>query len=548
MLIRHKLLRLGAVAVGALVLAGMLTAAGCGGGGSTPTGGRARHARLVRDLEGRRAGVREGERPPAAHPPGRRRQRDAQPGAPHRRRPPGRRHLRDRRQRVVPCGRGRPARGVPLPGALGRRPRLCRARPARHADRSRRGLPERRPGLVHVARGGAADEPRRSDPVPLPEPARGGEPRDLLPRARVPPRDGRDVRRPLGGVLARAPGERRPRRRRLGGGVHPAVLRRGREPRQAADRRLVRDEPGRRGDLRLQAAHGLPDSGRRGGLLPPGRVRGDPARRAERGRREEADRLHALGALPGGRPGLDVRLPGPRRSRAPRGVREARDRARTTRSSSPRRRSTRTATAGSPGGPTSSCADPGGHRRPPGRVPRGLLRMAARGDPRAKPRRRRLGRSPLRRADEELDPRGRLVHALAGDRVHGAHADRGPSARLGAGAVPVPRQIGRRGARARAVRAADRRRGDGVPRAAPRRDRAHGLGDPPRARVLQRRGRRSRRRRVLGAGSTSACGTRRRRSARRPSTASSASRLRCSRRRSRPPPRSCSSSASRPSA
>ena len=36
MLIRHKLLRLGAVAVGALVLAGMLAAAGCGGGGSTP--------------------------------------------------------------------------------------------------------------------------------------------------------------------------------------------------------------------------------------------------------------------------------------------------------------------------------------------------------------------------------------------------------------------------------------------------------------------------------------------------------------------------------
>ena len=30
--------------------------------------------------------------------------------------------------------------------------------------------------------------------VPLPEPARRGEPGDLLPRARVPPRDGRDVR------------------------------------------------------------------------------------------------------------------------------------------------------------------------------------------------------------------------------------------------------------------------------------------------------------------------------------------------------------------
>ena len=107
-------------------------------------------------------------------------------------------------------------------------------------------------------------------------------------RARVPPRHGRAVRRGrLGGLLARAPGERRARGRRLGGGVHAAVLGRGGQPRQAADRRLVRDEPRRRGDLRVEAARRRADRGGRGRLLPPGRVRRRPPRRRERGRRRE---------------------------------------------------------------------------------------------------------------------------------------------------------------------------------------------------------------------------------------------------------------------
>ena len=86
-------------------------------------------------------------------------------------------------------------------------------------------------------------------------------------------------------LLARAPGERRPRRGRLGRGVHPAVLGCLWQPGQAADRRLVRDEPGSRGDLRLAAARGLPHRSSRGRLLPPGRVRRDPAWSCERGRR-----------------------------------------------------------------------------------------------------------------------------------------------------------------------------------------------------------------------------------------------------------------------
>ena len=51
----------------------------------------------------------------------------------------------------------------------------------------------------------------------------------------------------------RAPRERRARRRRLGGGVHGAVLGCRRQQGQAADRGLVRDEPAGRGDVRDEA-------------------------------------------------------------------------------------------------------------------------------------------------------------------------------------------------------------------------------------------------------------------------------------------------------
>ncbi len=63
---------------------------------------------------------------------------------------------------------------------------------------------------------------------------------------------------------------------------------------QPADRRLVRVEPAGRGDLPDAASGGGADRGRRGQLLPAGRVRRRPARRAQRGGRARADRLHAL--------------------------------------------------------------------------------------------------------------------------------------------------------------------------------------------------------------------------------------------------------------
>ena len=106
-----------------------------------------------------------------------------------------------------------------------------------------------------------------------------------------------------------------------------------------------------------------------------------------------------------------------------------------------------------------------------------------------------------------------MVHALAGGRLDGPDARRRAAARVGARPVLVPWTLARRGARPRAVRPAHRGRRDRVPRAAPGWGRADRLGDPPRARLLQRRGRRARRRRVLGRARPEA--GRRRRDARR---------------------------------
>src|SRR6185503_2090734 len=94
--------------------------------------------------------------------------------------------------------------------------------------------------------------------------------------------------------------------------------------REAPDRGLLRVEPRRGGDLRVEEA--LDGADGRGGerLLPAGGVRGDPPRRAQRGRGAEADRLHALEALPGGRARVDVRLPGAVGRPAPRGLRQVR--------------------------------------------------------------------------------------------------------------------------------------------------------------------------------------------------------------------------------
>ncbi len=171
---------------------------------------------------------------------------------------------------------------VPVGAARRRRRRVRAARRARHTDRPRRGLPQRRPGLVRRARHHAAGNARAADPAALPGAARGRERGHLEPRSRVPARDGGAVRRSVAGLLAQAAGQRRQGRRRLGGGVHAAVLRCRRKPRYAADRRLLRHEPRRGGDLRGQAARLVADCRRRGRVLPAGRVRRRAARCEER--------------------------------------------------------------------------------------------------------------------------------------------------------------------------------------------------------------------------------------------------------------------------
>ena len=212
--------------------------------------------------------------------------------------------------------------------------------------------------------------------------------------------------------------------------------------------------------------------------------------------------------------------------------------------------STRTATAGSPDGPRSSCAEPRRRRdrRGPGRVPRRLLRRGRswRSSSGASSSTARSTSRPT--SSHGVDARDRVVHALAGGRLDGADARRRAPARVGARTILVPRTLARRGARPRALRPADGGRRDRVPRAAPGRRRADRLGDPPRARLLQRRGRRARRRRVLGRARPEA--GRRRRDARRVAAPASPPRSPLP---SSPPPspprrRSCSSSASRRSA
>ena len=395
------------------------------------------------------------------------------------------------------------------PGALGASSRTSRAR-----TRTSRRSTTARSASTSTAAGSrrTACAPPTSladlDPRPLPEPARRREPRHLLARARVPPRDGRDVRRPLGGVLARPARERRPASSTAGRRRTPSSS--PARPGSPGKRPIVVSYASSPAAEVIFASKPLDDGADRRGrgrLLPPGRVRGDPARRPERGRRAEADRLHALGALPGGRararcsstrcgrasplpeafvkyaivPKDPLQLPPRGDRREPRPLGRPVDRH--------RRALSRAATAA---------------------VPVAFLAVFF-----AWPLVAILERSlvvdgrldvPWDVADERAHARGRVVHALAGDRLDGADARRGPAARLGALAVPVPRPLGRRGARARAVRPADRRRRDGVPRAPPRRDRAVGVGDPARARLLQRRRRRAGRRRVLGRARPAAVG------------------------------------------
>ena len=351
--------------------------------------------------------------------------------------------------------------------------------------------------MVRVTRHRATEDARRPDGAALPQAARRREPRHLDARAsrscsRRSPGSARAAGRTTGGSCGRTACSSSTAGRRP---IRPGSPGAGGSKGNAADRRLVRDEPGGGGDLRQEAAGDGADRRRHRQLLPPDRARRRARRREERGGRPRADRLHALGALPGGGAREHVRAAGAQRDAAAGRVPPLRRLARRGRSSSRRPRSDATATAGSTSGHGPSCAETRLERRRRARargVRGALLRVPAGRDPRARPHLRRRALAARRNG------RAALVHDLAGGRVDRAHARGRTAARVGDRPVPVPRPLARARARAGAVRAADRRRRHRVPGAAPGRLRAGHLGDPRRPRVLQRRRRDAHRRRGVG--------------------------------------------------
>ena len=230
-----------------------------------------------------------------------------------------------------------------------------RPRAPRDADRPRRRLPQLRQGVVRRARPAS----RRASSTTCSAPAIAT---CSSSRTRRPRRPGlafllatiAALGEPLAGLLARAARERRPRRRRLGGGVLRALLGLGREQGEPADRRLVRVEPAGRGDLPRPAADGGADRRRRA-TAASGRS-SSPACCAARGTRTGARELIDFmlsRALPGGHPAADVRLPGARRTRRCRRSSSSSQSCPRARSSCRPRRSRRTASAGWTSGRTS---------------------------------------------------------------------------------------------------------------------------------------------------------------------------------------------------
>ena len=176
--------------------------------------------------------------------------------------------------------------------------------------------------------------------------ARRREPRHLHSRTCVPPRDDRALTASRAGRTSGArcasttsssstAGRRRTTRgsREPRGGNRPIVVSYASSP----PAEVIFGEP---------AARRGPHGGRRGQLLQPDRARRGAPGSAERGGSARARRLHALEALPGGHPALDVRLPGEQRGRAAARVRAATRSSPKTRSSCHRRRSRRIATGG----------------------------------------------------------------------------------------------------------------------------------------------------------------------------------------------------------
>ena len=250
--------------------------------------GRARHARLVRDLDDGEAGVRARERPDAADPARRRRGRDRQPRAADRGQPAGRRALRRRQQPPLARARRATVRAVRVAGARRRSTRRSSSirstasTPIDHGDVCLN-VDKR---VVRRARPRAAAESRRLTLPALPRTCSSSRtPRRRRPGSRSCSRRSRSsattAGRTTGASCARTAcssstaGRRRTR----------AVLRRGGQQGDAADRRLLRVEPAGRGDLRRSRGRPTAPTGVvEDELLPPGRVRRRPRGREERGR------------------------------------------------------------------------------------------------------------------------------------------------------------------------------------------------------------------------------------------------------------------------
>ena len=316
----------------------------------------ARHPRLVRGLEVGARRLHGADRHEGEDPAGGRRGRCAEPGDPHQGQSRRRRVLR--RRQHVPRPRARRGLFEPYePPALAQVPADTSSTPPTTSRRSTTAT-----CASTTTRSGSH---ARSVAVPatlddLTEArvrghARGREPGDVVARARVPARDDRPLR---GGRLARLLGEaarqRREGRRRLGDRVRGRLLP-GRQPGHLPARRVVRVEPAGRGVLLEAPAADVADrhacstraSGRSsspacwGHRAPP---RGTQARR-----------LHVVGALPGGHPAADVRVPGARGHAAAAGVQEVRRCRPPTRCRSRPPTSAPTATSGSSSGPRPCC-------------------------------------------------------------------------------------------------------------------------------------------------------------------------------------------------
>ena len=152
--------------------------------------------------------------------------------------------------------------------------------------------------------------------------------------------------------------ERHARGRRLERGVHGPVLGSRRRQGQAADRRLLCDEPPGRGDVREVTAEDGADRSRRVDVLPAGRAR----RRARRARRTRKAPAHwSISCCPRSSSELSPRATSCSRSARGRRCRTrsgATPRSRTSRSTCRPPRSDATATAGSTSGHGSFCAEP----------------------------------------------------------------------------------------------------------------------------------------------------------------------------------------------